>query len=333
MFMWPRVVRETIRQHKKTCMFHILNRQASRILCFCLLSILSAFLFRVSSSLEPTIHTLPNNSPFCSNTAMPERDEEGLKVISYALFRRYDDVEGFFRAYLRGMQWNIKNAQLYYPEWVVRIYITNLSNDEEMELLQTAGNVQLVRCHNSSALFRSNSLARTTRFLAYDDPRVSRFLSRDADSRFSPRELFAVNEWVASGLGFHTMRDHPFHGTEVLAGMFGMAAKSLGNHRTMKSLLLKALVENEEKIPGPTGEDQHFLTEYVWPLVSSSSLAHDMDEVRCRSYRSQVCRDFPIHGRDEASNYFVGAAFTRSVDDAATFPSDYNCSCSCAIHT
>lgn len=45
---------------------------------------------------------------------------------------------------------------------------------------------------------------------------VDLFNSRDLDSRFSDRELAAVNEWLASGASIHAMRDHPAHGTAML---------------------------------------------------------------------------------------------------------------------
>ncbi len=47
------------------------------------------------------------------------------------------------------------------------------------------------------------------------------FISRDLDSRFSDRELAAVNEWLKSDKDVHTMRDHPDHGTQMLGSAWG----------------------------------------------------------------------------------------------------------------
>lgn len=94
-----------------------------------------------------------------------------------------------------------------------------------------------------------------TRFLAYDDPTVMHTMFRDLDSRFSPRELMAVNEWLRSDFGFHAMRDHPEHTTEVLGGMFGMVRGVLDHHQgaknnntSMTDLIRKALREQPNGI-------------------------------------------------------------------------------------
>ena len=39
--------------------------------------------------------------------------------------------------------------------------------------------------------------------------------------RFSARESAAVSEWLSSDLPFHIMRDHNYHNSHVLAGMWG----------------------------------------------------------------------------------------------------------------
>ena len=66
---------------------------------------------------------------------------------------------------------------------------------------------------------------------------------RDADSRLSPRELFAVNEWISSDFRFHVMRDHASHDVAVLGGMFGMKRGALTD-ASMSQLITRALIEN-----------------------------------------------------------------------------------------
>ena len=44
--------------------------------------------------------------------------------------------------------------------------------------------------------------------------------------RFSARESAAVSEWLSSDLPFHIMRDHNYHHSRILAGMWGA---KLGN--------------------------------------------------------------------------------------------------------
>ena len=60
------------------------------------------------------------------------------------------------------------------------------------------------------------------RFLVANDHTVDRYIIRDADSRVSQRERDAVNDWINSGLKFHTMKDHPkHHGWPILGGTWG----------------------------------------------------------------------------------------------------------------
>ena len=47
------------------------------------------------------------------------------------------------------------------------------------------------------------------------------YFTRDLDSRLNDREQAAVTEWLNSNKSFHIMRDHPWHGTEILGGMWG----------------------------------------------------------------------------------------------------------------
>jgi hypothetical protein len=57
-------------------------------------------------------------------------------------------------------------------------------------------------------------------------PEVDRFVVRDADSIIRPREWFAVQEWIASGLNLHLMRDsHDGHNQRVMGGMWGSLSK------------------------------------------------------------------------------------------------------------
>ena len=133
-----------------------------------------------------------------------------------------------------------------------------------------------------------------TRFLVSDDPKVS-VVVRDADSRLSPRELFAVNAWISSDFRFHVMRDHASHDVAVLGGMFGMKRGALRDAGcAMSQLITRALIENPTHIRGVRGEDQAFLTRYVWPKVKHSCFAHDVNARRCSKFGSERCRDFPM---------------------------------------
>ena len=68
-------------------------------------------------------------------------------------------------------------------------------------------------------------------------------MSRDLDRKLSTREYGAVRDWLDNTEEpFHIMRDHPLHGTEILAGMWG-ARMDLG-HRTMFHNLMISLLQD-----------------------------------------------------------------------------------------
>ena len=201
-----------------------------------------------------------------------------------------------------------------------------------------------------------------------DDPTVEFALVRDVDSRPTVRELLAVNEWVSSGLKFHTIRDHLQHRVPVMGGMFGMrrglfdggekpsqltneiadvgtreTTKEFQNTTTtttatttttsMADIVSKAFeLYPTRKIPGVTQDDQNFLQKFVWKLVKSDAMDHDMDGGRrCKMYGSKVCRRFPIEdGRDDYS--FVGYPFNPSLTEGEELniaKSHFECSMSC----
>ena len=64
------------------------------------------------------------------------------------------------------------------------------------------------------------------------DPLVSEWHCRDLDSRISPRELSAVEDWQISGRTYHIMRDHPYHVATIVGCCFGMKITS-DNYLTM----------------------------------------------------------------------------------------------------
>ena len=102
------------------------------------------------------------------------------------------DVD-LFRSFVYGARINSKHARLYFPDWIIRIYVMGLSTEEESTLLAGNDNVELVRCSSPKLKEASPSRKMISRFLTHDDQDVLYFLSRDLDSRLNPREMFAVH--------------------------------------------------------------------------------------------------------------------------------------------
>lgn len=272
-----------------------------------------------------------NFREFCDEASTRELEPWNYhkKVLSFSLFtpsNKGEEVD--FPWFLNGVVQNAKDAALYYPDWIVRVYVIGLDIKAE-RTLQLQKNIELVRCTSSLQLNRSSSRKMLTRFLVYDDPKVRLAIVRDADSRLSPRELFAVNQWISSDLDFHVMRDHAAHDVAILGGMFGMKRGALRD-TSMSELITKALIDSPARITGARGEDQAFLKKYIWPKVKNSCFAHDVNAKRCSKFGSKVCRGFPMGSRDESTKFYVGASFKSDSLSVSSMQS-YACAVRCAI--
>jgi len=158
----------------------------------------------------------------------------------------------------------IKNADLandIYPDWICRYYVGKSVSIEIIEELYAKKNTEIFIMNeqgNWSGMF--------WRFLAASDADVEVMLSRDTDSRLSEREKAAVEEWLESDKGFHIMRDHPAHGTEILGGMWGAKKGSIPDMGNLIS----------EYTRGEFWQvDQNFLREKIYPLVRNDIYVHD----------------------------------------------------------
>jgi hypothetical protein len=294
---------------------------------------------RVNSSLH-----YPNGySAYCDKDSIGHKQAwtRHKKIISYALFNEQQNpggqeaespTEDSFSWYFEGALQNIKGAKLYYPDWIVRIYVFGLHKRFEALLLEGSNNVELVRCSNTSPLAASSSRKMIARFLSYDDPETLYLISRDVDSRFSPRELFAVNEWISSGAPFHVMRDHKEHGVPILGGMFGMRRGALaGKATSMTDLVSSAFAQEPNGITSMRGEDQSFLAKHIWPLVSSETVTHDVSEKRCREYSTHICLDYPMGEADGKHHIFVGQDFKPHGHSPGVHVLQYKCNFTCTV--
>ena len=161
---------------------------------------------------------------------------------------------------------SIKNAELaklYYPDFECWFYIHKESVPE------TTVN-ELSKLNNTKIIFKYGNLNNCKpmmwRFEAIDDPDVEIMMSRDTDTRIWDREVSAVNEWLKSNELFHIMRDHPYHSSSIMGGMFG----------TKKNLKINSWVKliNKFMQSGYRDYDQHFLSQMIYPIVVNNSVIH-----------------------------------------------------------
>lgn len=178
-----------------------------------------------------------------------------VKVISFSIW-------GDNPTYNIGAIKNAELSKIYYPEFECWFYIhketvpistiDHLSNLENTKIILKEGDLNYCK-------------PMMWRFEAIDDPSVEIMMSRDTDTRILEREKLAVEEWMNSEKLFHIMRDHPYHGTQILGGMFG--TKKIPNVNWCSTL-------SNYCQTGHRDYDQNFLREYIYPLVVNNSIIH-----------------------------------------------------------
>lgn len=210
-------------------------------------------------------------------------------VIAYSL---WGDSPKYWKGALR----NIEQAAKYFPGWTCRFYIDRESDPALIESIKGENvEVVLVDPNSCSGMF--------WRFWASADEDTDVFLSRDCDSRFTAREVKAINEWLASDKDFHIMRDHPYHTTPILGGMWG------SRNGYMSRIGLRKMIEDwvavRKNDPGSFGIDQDFLAAKIYPIVAKDSMEHSEFGI----FFGYQTRPFPL----SRTNYeFVGDTYDEN---------------------
>ena len=178
-----------------------------------------------------------------------------VKVISFSLW-------GNDPKYTQGAIKNARLAAELFPDWVCRFYFgQSVDRHKRFEILEAANNPQSIIMPESG-----DWRGMFWRFDAINDPSVDVMISRDCDSRLSPREKAAVDEWLASDKGFHIMRDHPWHTSPIMGGMFGMKKDAVPAF----PVLLKNWKQEDR-----WQTDQEFLAQDIWPRIQNDVMIHD----------------------------------------------------------
>lgn len=140
----------------------------------------------------------------------------------------------------------IRNAQtmpLFYPGWVLRVYLAQVDGVPDVSWLVPRRIVARLKSLGVQMVYvdaRDIRLhPRWWSYLVADDVNVERFVVRSADARIGDREFSAVRRWMdndaaAAGIGggnsaaadtgfaFHCIRDHPRHvDVPIVDGLWG----------------------------------------------------------------------------------------------------------------
>lgn len=192
----------------------------------------------------------------------------------------------------------IRNADLalqLLPEWTCIFYCWDSVPLDTIQQLESRPNVIIRRVEGEYD--PNDSRGMFHRFYPADEIGVERMICRDTDSRLSQREVLAIDEWITQGTDFHIMRDHPYHGTHILGGMWGVVGGKLKGIREEISKF---------KPTSAKGQDQQFLTSWVWDKIIKGDLTTTIHD--------GIFADnpFPItatRGVDNGGVWFVGQVF------------------------
>lgn len=203
------------------------------------------------------------------------------KVVSFAFYGDTSSV------YFQGVEQSVINVAHRYPDWIMRLYHNINTSDRKQHLdlcnlwckyehldLCDAKNLPFPLCDQSKVY------GTLWRFFPMGDPLVDIFLVRDIDSPIITREIDAVQDWIRRNKTFHIMRDHPYHGVPILAGMWGALN---GNRSSMADLRRRFILNGLEWVHG---KDQNLLSEIVWPHAAQDSVAHD--SYTCNNYPDSI---------------------------------------------
>ena len=178
-----------------------------------------------------------------------------IKAVSYSLY-------GSDKRYTINALVNIDLCKKFYPDWQIHFYY----DDSVPEVI-----IKEILKNNNCSIIKSRGINHSRawwRFLSYD--RSDIFISRDADSHITEREVDAVQEWIESGKSLHIMRDNVGHNNKIQSGMFGL-------RRNDKLDSMKVIIGNRISSIKHYGEDENFLNNYIYPIFASHKdfVVHD----------------------------------------------------------
>jgi len=176
------------------------------------------------------------------------------KIISFSLW-------GNDPKYCVGAIRNAEIAAELFPDWVCQFYIGEGVPVETQGILANLDNVDLL----DIPTLLDGWKGMFARFSPASDPEVDVMISRDCDSRLSLREKAAVEAWMESDKGFHIMRDHPWHGSSILGGMWGVKRGVLSD--------MEELMEDWDQ-EDRWQTDQDFLNSVVYPRIADNCMVH-----------------------------------------------------------
>jgi hypothetical protein len=202
-----------------------------------------------------------------------------MKVFSFCLY-------GTEPNYYTGLLENIKLIREWFPEFDIFVYKGVCDPSWEIP------NATIVETNREGAV---NMLYRYTPLKTAEVGFV-----RDADSRITERDRWCIQEFLASSYGYHMIRDHIWHKSRLMGGLFGW----------------KKPVDISIEIPAEAsyGYDEFYLGEVLYPRIVSDMIVH----TNLFAFLGEHSDRIKIPAKDPAD--FIGNVIWNDVPRFASVP-------------
>jgi hypothetical protein len=98
------------------------------------------------------------------------------------------------------------------------------------------------------------------------------FFIRDADSRVNARDAHCIRTFLASDKQYHVIRDHPYHKSRIMGGLFGYKKGGSLPPPLAFGELFRIWRKSQSATAAQYGLDEIFLQDIVFPSITSSML-------------------------------------------------------------
>ncbi len=184
-----------------------------------------------------------------------------MKVVSFCI---YGSNEKYCRGLLENIEIIINKLSVFH----IFIYVGDNVPQEWIDKYREYKKVKLIY---TNRIGHDNMI---NRFFAIDEPHVELMIVRDADSRIHHRDLWCIYHFVHSNYGAHTIRDHPYHVTQIMGGLWGLKKNVL--NKTISELY--SLYNSNNVAVNLIQHDQFFLRDVVYNLIKSDLIVYGLSK-------------------------------------------------------
>lgn len=164
-----------------------------------------------------------------------------MKVFSFCIY-------GTEQNYYVGLLENIQIIREYFPDFEIYIYKGLCDPTWVFE------GCKIIETHRAGLV---NTLYR---FLPLTEVDIG--FIRDADSRITARDRWCIQKFLDSNKNYHIIRDHFWHKSLIMGGMFGW--KKIYNQKI-------EIPESDELV---YGFEEIYLSKHIYPVIKSDALIH-----------------------------------------------------------